>query len=113
MEGFNENDSIPSFNSSELIEEVESDDNEEDEDEVEDEDDEEIEDEVEDEDYDGSSDGTHMAAKRLKMIADENSFKFDVMKVLKRSCKVAGDYAVSGKLVRTPLVAISLKVLLL
>lgn len=130
MEGFNENDTIPSFNSSELIEEVDDDDIEEDEDDVEDDDIEEGEDDVEDEEIGEDDDNSeneddnnssvdsyeakYRTTKRLKtMTAADSSFKMKVMKVLKQSWKVAGDFAVSGKLNHTPLVAISLKVILL
>ncbi|XP_037040205.1 uncharacterized protein LOC119077132 [Bradysia coprophila] len=106
MDGFNDDDTIPSFNSSALIEES-------------DEDDGNIEggidyEYVDDDDRSRSSldsyEGTYRTTKRFKnAIATENSFKMNVMKILKRSCEVAGDFAVSGRMDRTPLIAISLK----
>lgn len=116
MDGFNENDTIPSFNSSDLIEEI-------------DEDDDNFEainnkecmqsvDGTENNDDDSSRSSSdsygpmHRPNKRFKKaVTTENLFKMEVMKILKQSCEVAGDFAVSGKFDRTPLVAISLKVI--
>lgn len=121
MEGFNEDDTIPSFNASELIEEVDDDDNSIGEEEIEveeesnDENGDDSENEDEDKDDESSSmesyEGTYRNTKRFKkMTSDESSFKIKVLSVLRKSCEVAGDFAVSGKLERTPLIVISLKV---
>lgn len=116
MNGFNENDTIPSFNSSELIEEV-------------DDDDDNLEEGIDNNEYVEGVDDTenkddssrssldscelmYRPAKRFKSaVANEDLFKMKVMKILKESSEVAGDFAVSGKLDRTPLLAISLKVI--
>lgn len=115
MDGFNEDDTIPSFNASELIEEVDEEEEEEEDDNVE-EDNEHVENvnAAEDQDDSRSSldsyEGTYRTTKRFKhTVATE--FKLKVMQLLKQSCEVAGDFAISGKLDRTPLCAISLKVI--
>lgn len=101
------NDTLSSFNSSEVIEV--SDD--EDDSELSEENEKDIDDDSESISSSDEYDGKFRAAKRFKkMIADENSFKFNVMKILKQSCEVAGDFVVSGKLHTTPLIAIMLKV---
>lgn len=104
MEGFDESDTIPSFNTSELIEEVH------DEDELE------VESPADSDDDDDMSSSllyyqrTYRHAKRFKtMTADESSFKMNVFNVLKKSCAIVGDFAVSGKL-NHPLIAIAIKV---
>ncbi|KAG4073583.1 hypothetical protein HA402_000807 [Bradysia odoriphaga] len=110
MDGFNDDDTIPSFNSSELIEEVDEDD-----DNFEEGIDYEYVDDTENNDDRSRSsldsyEGTYRTTKRFKSAnATENLFKMKVMKILKRSCEVAGDFAISGRMDRTPLLAISLK----
>lgn len=130
MDGFYEGDSIPSFDPSDLIEEVTDDDNDLADDDIElayhdneegDVDNEDDDNDEEDADnkiiYESSSsdsyEAKYRAPKRFKKTnSGEDSFKLKVMKVLKQSCKVAGDYAVSGKIDSTPLVAILVKVIL-
>lgn len=114
MEGFNENDTIPSFNSSELIEEIiDNDGNGKDDEKMDDEDiGEDDDDSVCNDSSSSSLDPYEGTPKRFKKaVINKNSFKHKVMQILLQSCEVAGDFAVSGKLESTPLVAISLKVI--
>lgn len=114
MEGF-ESDTIPSFYSSAEVDE--NDDSERiDDTEIEYQDIGGDDDDSVAEESSGSSSDSHesptcSAAKRFKKaICNGKSFKSKIMQVLTQSCEVAGDFAVSGRLDRTPLVAISLKV---